>query len=184
MPEAVTSAGWFPVATAFAGYAAGFVTEWFRDSRTARREREARAEKRADDLRARRAEFQRQTLLDLQEAMFQLARAAGTLYHQDVMTFRKTGVWGRQLVSDEVSEGHRAALARTDMLVARVRDEDIRHLVGQLRTRSGEVSTSRSEADAEGNIAAMMAAQEQANQRIGEVLRSLDELAMPASRNA
>lgn len=181
MPEAVTSAGWFPVATAFAGYAAGFVTEWFRDSRTARREREARAEKRADDLRARRAEFQRQTLLDLQEAMFQLARAAVALHHQDAMTFRNTGVWGRQPVSDELSEGHRAALARTNMLVARVRDEDIRHLVGQLRAHSAEASISRSEADAGRCIASMMGAQEQANERVGEILRSLDELAMPGA---
>ncbi len=106
------SAGWFPVVTAFTGWAAGLLTEWFRDSRIARRERDASVAKRADDLRTRRVEFQRQTLLDLREAMFQLARAEGAIHHQDDMTFRKTGVWGRQPVSDELSERHRAAMVR------------------------------------------------------------------------
>lgn len=174
--HAQQSIGWLPVATAFGGYGTAFITEWFRDLRTTRREREARAAKWADDLRARQVEFQRQTLLDLQETMFQLARATGSIHHQDDKTFRKTGVWGKQLVDDGLSEGHRVAMARTNMLEARVRDDEIRHLVGQFRTCCAGASTSRSEADAGRCMASMMGIQEKTNERIGQVLRSLDVL--------
>lgn len=44
MPETVTSTSpiWLPLFTALGGYVIGFISEWFRDRRASRREREAR----------------------------------------------------------------------------------------------------------------------------------------------
>jgi hypothetical protein len=48
---------------------------------------------RHDKLFEQRIGFQRQTLLDLQEASMQLARSVAAIHHQDVMAYRSTGKW-------------------------------------------------------------------------------------------
>jgi hypothetical protein len=85
--------GWFPALTLLVGFGVKSVSDWFQDRRALRREREARTEARRDQLRERRSDFQRQTLLDLQEAASDLIRACGAIYVQNVAAFRQTGLW-------------------------------------------------------------------------------------------
>ena len=60
----------------------------------------ARGAARWDQILERRNAFQRQTLLDLQEALMKLGRTCGQMHHQDVMTYRQTGEWQCSVVSE------------------------------------------------------------------------------------
>src|SRR5687768_4612193 len=65
---------WFPVFTLLLGYGTKAFSDWFQHRRAREREREARDAARRDQLFERRTSFQRQTLLDLQEAIMRLTR--------------------------------------------------------------------------------------------------------------
>jgi hypothetical protein len=174
MPE-ITTSSWFPVLTLLLGYATKSLTDWLEHRRNTRREREAREAVRRDQLFERRTSFQRQTLLDLQEASMQLARSVGAIHHQDKMAYRSTGKWSKQLLGDELSEGNRLAQARTGLLGARVRDDTIRELIDKLKTYSAEVINSPTPEDSERAESSMTVVFDELNQRIGEVLRKLDD---------
>src|SRR5260370_35432981 len=98
----VTSSECFPVMTVVTGSIMKAVSDRLEHSRALQRERENRKEMRRIQLAERRADFQRQTLLDLQEVLKDFARAAGAAYHADVMAFKKTGTWAKQLVPAEI----------------------------------------------------------------------------------
>jgi hypothetical protein len=174
MPD-ITTSSWFPVVTLLLGYAAKSLDEWLGYRRNARREREAREAVRRDQVFERRTSFQRQTLLDLQEAAMQLARSVGAINHQDKLAYNSTGEWSKQQLPDDLSEGNRLAQARTGMLGARVRDDSIRELLAKLKTHSQETISSPSREDSERALKSMALAHDELNQHIGEVLRKLDD---------
>jgi hypothetical protein len=178
MPD--TPAGWFPVLTLLLGYATKSASEWVQHRRTTQRDREAREAAQQDQLSERRASFQRQTLLDLQEAMMQLVRMAGAVHHQDVMAYRKTGKWQKQLFGEELSESARLAAARSSMLSVRVRDDSIRALVGKVKSDANDAGMCATEEESQVALRSMAAAFENLNQRIGEVLRKLDDEPLPS----
>ncbi len=173
MPDALQ--GWFPAFTLFIGYAAGWLSEWLQHRRASQRERDARLDARQDQLRERRATFQRQTLLDLQESLLQLVRSAAVMHHQDVMAYRKTGNWQKQLYDNEISEDFRLAHARTTMLSVRVRDDTVRDLVNTLKSHATNSGMCATQKDSELHIWEMTTTYENLNHHIGEILRSLDD---------
>jgi hypothetical protein len=170
MPD--TPAGWFPVFTLLLGYATKAVSDWLQHRRTSERERQAREAARLDRLSERRTNFQRQTLLDLQEAVMQLIRTTGAMHHRDVMAFRKTGEWQKQLFGEELSENNRLANVRCSMLAVRVRDDSVRDLVAVVKSHAGDAGMCASQEEGERAMRAMAAESEKLNQRIGELLRS------------
>ena len=172
---AEATVGWFPVFTLLLGYAVKAATDWLQHRRTSERERQAREAARRDQLFERQTTFQRQTLLDLQEAIMQLVRCAGAMHHQDVMAFRETGEWRKQLFEEELNENARLATARTSMLAVRVRDASVRDLVAVVRSHSVNAGLSASQAEGDRELYAMATEFERLNQRIGEVLRKLDD---------
>jgi hypothetical protein len=174
MPD-ITTSNWFPILTLLLGYATKSLSDWLEYRRNTRREREAREAVRRDKLFEQRTDFQRQTLLDLQEACMQLARSVGAIHHQDEMAFRSTKKWCKQLLSDDLDEGNRLAQARTGMLGARVRDETIRELIDKFKTYSAEAIDSPTPNDSERAVISMTVVFAELNQRIGEVLRKLDD---------
>jgi hypothetical protein len=95
---AISSNVWIPIATLLLGYIASLVTEALRDRRLSDREREARAAEREAVREShererieRRKDFQRETLLHLQDVLLQLVRTFGEEHNQDVMLSRKAG---------------------------------------------------------------------------------------------
>ena len=174
-----TAAGWFPVFTLVLGYATKAVSDWVQHRRATEREREARLVARQEQLAERRAAFQRQTLLDLQEAMMQFVRTAGAMHHQDVMACRKTGKWQKQLFGEELAENSRIANARTSMLKVRVRDDSVRELLQAMKDHASAAGICGSQEEGDRAMDAMGAAFERLNQRIGEVLRQLDDAEQP-----
>ena len=77
-----------------------------------------------------RRSFNRETLLAVQEAAAKLARATGKTYHDDTMEYAKSGLWGREIASDEANDlGFEAT---PDIQLHRVRLEDA-ELRGQIQ---------------------------------------------------
>src|ERR1700680_2831546 len=120
------------VETLLLGYLTKSISDWLDFRRISKREREAREEARRDKLFERRVEFQRATLLDLQEAVMNLVRTASQMHVQDIKAHNETGIWQRQLFGEELSEAARLAHARVALLSVRVRDEAVRNLVDDI----------------------------------------------------
>jgi hypothetical protein len=100
-----------------------------RDIRTLKREQTARKADRDDRLQEQRHEWQRQTLLDLQDELQKLARATGKILHHDLMTVReKGGVF--QIGDAALSDQHLAATVGVQKLRARILADGLRALVG------------------------------------------------------
>jgi DNA-binding HxlR family transcriptional regulator len=100
------------------------------------------------------------------------------------MAYRSTGKWGKQLLSDELDEGARLAQARTGMLAARVRDDTTRELTDKLKNRASDAIVARTPEDSERAEIDVTLIYTELNQRIGEVLRKLDDaeqVDLPAS---
>lgn len=182
----VTVPYWSPLVTAILGFASGAILEWARDARAHKREREAQASTRDREREARdaarrdqrfkwRTDFQRETLLNLQEEAFKLMRTASEAHHHDVMALRAGVPWHKQLYPLDLSDRHFSAAVQTKKLQVRVADEGVRKLVDELKELSGSVLFSRNEEVGEQASAKMALAYDELNDRIGELLRKLED---------
>jgi hypothetical protein len=165
---------YLPIITLLIGYATKAVSDWLDFRRLSEREREAREESRRDRLFERHNTFQRQTLLDLQEALMQLTRSSAAINHQDVMAYRKTGKWQKQLLGDDLSEGNRVVIARVSMLSVRVRDKALRDLVRDLKDDCAKLGLCESEAESRSVMKGVLELFAIVNEQIGQILRDID----------
>jgi len=148
---------------------------WLADRRLTGRDRERRREERHERLVTRRNDFQRETLLALQDASQKLLRNTGASLHQDVVAHRTTGKWQQQQLPDDLSNDQLRLNTEAMLLASRVRDEEVRALADRLRTQTAVVGLSTSEGEAEGRMMAAADTQTTLIQRIGEIVRGLDE---------
>lgn len=185
-PEQNSILYWLPLITAVLGFVSGGFTEWMRDRRaykreqashklTRDREREARNALRRDQLLERRANFQRETLLELQEELAKLVRATGEGNHLDNMAERAGGNWQKQLYPPELDSRIHSANVKTLMLGIRVRDAATRNMVDELRKACIEVTLCLTKAESERAVLKSMSVYAALNNRIGELLRKLDD---------
>lgn len=172
---APSTLSWFPVMTLLIGYLAGFLSEWFRDRRTTIREREARQAMRTTVIADRRAEFQRQALLELQDAVSQLARATGVIHHQDTMAYKSSGKWGQNRLINNWDEEFRKAQVRTTILAARVRDDVVRGLVERFRNDCTDVIVATTQPDSDNYLMKSFDTNNALQERVGIVIRALDD---------
>ena len=166
---------WFPVVTLVVGAALNALFDALADRRTSAREREARHEQRLDTVRLRRVEFQRATLLELQEVTAQYVRFHGRANHEDEMAFRISGVWGRQQLTTEVDDGLHKTQVRLTILKERVRDARIRQHSKALLDASVAVTLSKSQSQAAAGVLELIERQTELQEQVGTVLRSLDD---------
>jgi hypothetical protein len=177
---AVSQEVWLPLATLVGGYLFSLLTEAFRDKRQRDREeaqredeREVRETERRQLAEAQRQEFQRSTLLELQEVLHDLGRTYGHMHYLDVMSLRKTGSWKpRPILDEEMNAKALAAEQRSNILLARVADESLRNLVRAIKEAGGRLTTAQSETESNEAIGRSFEAFTSANERIGELLRS------------
>ncbi len=119
---------WLPIVTLLTGALLAGGAGWLRDRRAWARAREDRA----DDRLVRAAEFQRQTILSLQEALQKVGRAEGRMSHEDHMAFKETQRWGENLHSPDASINAGAAMQDLQMLRSRIIDGEVRRLAARL----------------------------------------------------
>lgn len=149
-----------PMATFLLGQLSLILMEWFRI-------RQVRKQRRGDA----RDDFQRQTLLELQDTLDEVARDAAM-----VIVLWEQGLQLPGQRSDDHNDSSPAqdllqAILRLPTLAERVQDQAVRRLVGQLDVTLREAIASENEGAAE----AMRRTQnlrQQANERIGTLLRS------------
>lgn len=163
------------IITFLAGFAAKGVSDWLQDRRLTMRERDARREARRDFLRQRCSEFQRQNLLELQEASMKLVRATAQLYLHDEVSFRRTREWQREPIPGDVNEGTRSLQAETATLVVRIHDSEVRELTSDLKSACTEVVFGRTYEVSERIFQQLGPIHLKLNERIGLILRSLDD---------
>lgn len=165
---------WLPLITAVAGFASGGFTEWARDRRTYKRERDARDSARRSQQVDQRNEFQRKTLVDLQDAAMTLMQATTALHQFDLLSYVRVGKWHHELYPAEIDRDDQLANAATAILGVRVRDEEVRTLLQQSKDRLYEATVLST--NIENSRLAMREAGNkfvELNERIGEVLRTL-----------
>lgn len=171
----IEPAVWFPVVTLLIGFGTKWIADFAQHRWNARREREARLEQRRDLLRQRAADFQRETLLALQDSSAKLVRATGKSHHQDVLAARAGGAWGRQQLVDNVSDEFFQAQVATSTLRVRVRDDQVRNLALAVSDHCIAATMSTDQRAAERTLLVMSDASIALNERIGELLRNLDD---------
>jgi hypothetical protein len=95
--------------------------------------------------------------------------------HRDEMEYRKSGKWGGQLFSEELNDSAHTANVTIMVLTTRVRDERIRELVTTFRSQANRVGISKTREAAKEALEQMSTVLEPLHERIGEVLRKLDD---------
>jgi hypothetical protein len=128
--------------------------------------------------------FQRETLLELQDAVHDEMRAATKAYLHDGREFRKTGEWGRSLLGEELNQHAAEASRRTALLLERVASDNVRSRVKEAKAAAHQVLMARDSVTAEEVFARMGDEGQRAIEHIGQALRSLyvDEDAPPRLR--
>lgn len=159
-----------------AGGALTLFSGWLADTRLNAREREGRKDERSERLAIRRSDFQRETLLALQTASQRLIRNTGASLHQDIMAHRTGSEWQKQQLPDNLSDEHLQWNTETLLLASRVRDDEVRGLADQLRSQCTVVGFSGGQTEAEGRMAAAAVTQDALIQRIGFLVREIDEI--------
>ncbi len=120
---------WAVIGLPFSGYLAAVATEYLRGRQTLTRERETRQEARAAAREDARDAFERETLIELQDAMAVLMRNAARTHHETEMEYRQSGTWGRRALPEEIGGEPAIALVHDfQRLRVRVLDGELRAL--------------------------------------------------------
>jgi hypothetical protein len=165
---------WLPLATLVIGFGGASINEWLRDRRQEKREASAREAERALRREERRDEFQRQALLELQEAGVDLGRSVAKAHRHDLREQRESGKeWAALRLGRELDEENRLASLRARMLEERILDDELRDLVQQYIELSNEVLVAPSEAVAVAEFGALLSSNASMQARLGILLRQL-----------
>lgn len=158
-----------------AGGALTLFSGWLADTRLNTRERERRNEERRERISIRRSDFQRETLLALQNASQKLIRNTGASLHQDIVAHRTGAKWQNQQLPDNLSDEYLKWNTEVLLLASRIRDDEVRSLGDRLRSQCAAVSISSNEDEAERWMASAGSTQDALIQRIGFLVREIDE---------
>jgi hypothetical protein len=174
MPDG-SGSSWLPFATLMIGYGVKSIEDWIQHRREMAKDREGRLATQRDQRIANRITFQRETLLQLQEAVQKLGRATGRTNHLDEMAFRKTNEWGKQMLPEDLNEGYFAASTQTALLSSRVRDDTVRQLTESFRAVSSKAILAETAADAHSQLQSLMGISNELHGRIGKLIRTIDD---------
>ena len=158
----------FPFVTLIIGWILSEMGSWFKNYREEKARKRIRAEQKLDE----RTGFQRQTLIDLQDGLFELAKLTGHFYSEDEMAYKQSGVWGKNLGSDEESRKHQDILIRTNVLMVRVADGKLREEVDGMRSLCTTISIARSQEEADQAFEEAKLLFAAINSHVGTLLRS------------
>ncbi|MET4675887.1 MULTISPECIES: hypothetical protein [unclassified Luteibacter] len=162
---------WFPVITLILGAALKGMGDFILEGQKAKREIQARLESNAETRRARAVDFQRETLLDLQEALQGMARATGRTNFEDIMNYRATKKWQSTRLSEDASAKFQEFAVKVTRLRVRVEDDETRNMTAEFSNRCTSVSRASDENDSDLKLAEAIQVFSKLNERIGDLLR-------------
>jgi hypothetical protein len=146
------------------GLAGGVVIEQLRTRRDLAARTEARRDQRDDS--------QRQTLLELQEAVAHYARLVVQSHHHDAIAFDTTGEWGKTPRGDDLDEDFRLAQMRSRLLAERVRDDQLRSFIYGFTNRGVLATMAPTKDKATQGMDDWMESMARVQDRLGEILRT------------
>jgi hypothetical protein len=162
------SAFWGVIGT-IVGAAASIGTTWLTNRNAAALQSSAKA---AEQLENRRA-FQRQTLVELQDAFHDAIRHISVAYLADRHAHANGIAWGKNILPDGLAEQIRLANRQVMLLVERVHDDSLRKTIKGLMAQANSVGDSGSVDEAEARLDHVTMQSIAAIERTGETLRSL-----------
>jgi hypothetical protein len=166
---------WLPLATAAGGYAIKALDDWRKERRDDRRTDQQRANDLEDERRHRESDFQREVLIELQEALNEVLTAAHRVVSERQTEVERRGVsWDASRATDETLEWERALLARITVLRARVKDDAARQLVDSATAVIASADLTVQTTSASGARQVLFSAGDFAtefNERAGQLLR-------------
>jgi Arc/MetJ family transcription regulator len=127
------------------GAIASIATTWMANHSTYK----LQLEKARDERAVRASAFQRETLLELQEAVHDALRLINRAHIEDSKAHQATKEWGKNMLSDDINEGVRLAQRRVSILVERVADDHLRSIVNNMSKDATRVLLARSGQEAQ-----------------------------------
>jgi hypothetical protein len=164
----VDAALWGLIGT-IVGALASIGTTWISGRHAVSLQRQAASLDRLERARA----FQRETLIELQDALHDALRMVTRAHLEDVAAFKKGEKWGSSFLSAEVNEGVRLAARRVSILIERVANDALRSDLKKIAGATGQVCLANSEAEGQASLEHAYATGNNVTQHIGSVLRSL-----------
>ena len=144
-----------------------------RERLTTRREQAARDEQYERDRKAARDTFQRDNILALQSAISDLIRAAYQELDRVLAELKQTGDWATRTWETPTATGWSDAVLRLELAQARVFDDRLRSLAGELRDLAGKSIWANSPAASKRHSRQMEPVYLQFNEVITNILPSL-----------
>lgn len=166
---------WFPVLTLVLGVSLKAVFDLLSSSSKARIDKAVRVELRKEKILMQRIDLQRLALVDLQTALADVMRAAGTQYLFDLREQRNTGSWGKGLMADTESESDRLAFRAVTLAKVRVHSSEVRNIAEQLISACASVGHAESMEEAKDWMTVSGNLFERANEIVGAELRQLQD---------
>jgi hypothetical protein len=164
-----------PIITVSIGFAFGILTEWFRDARAYRREREARSDARAETKAEQRRDFQRQSLIALQDAICELIADLRLHVGEKSAVVLEGKDWNEAVASKEVAIKSMISRDRVVTLRARVSDDLTRRLTQAVLVACASTVRAKSKEGVFEGLEKMKEGLEGVSERIGIMLRTLDD---------
>ena len=162
------SAIWGLVGT-FIGAAASIITTYLTNRNAAKLQSDARGVERIERSRA----FQRETLLELQNAFHDAIRATAMAQLADVRASREGAAWGKNKLPDSLAEEVRVANRRVMLFVERVADDSVRAKVKAVMADASRVGLSSSREESQAMLDQVTFSSIAALEEIGKTLRAL-----------
>jgi hypothetical protein len=165
------SAVWGLIGT-IVGALASIGTTWISGQSASNLQKQASSLERMEKGRA----FQRDTLVELQDALNDALRMMARTFFEDCESFKQSGNWdwGKSFLSEEVSEEVRLANRRMSILIERIADDQLRFELKEIMKMSVQVSFAKSHNEAEAIChLASTTAYNNVMAHLGNVLRSL-----------
>jgi hypothetical protein len=154
------------------GFALGSLSDLFKHQLILKRDREARASERKKARTVQRSEFQRESLLSLQEAATSLMDATIESYRDG---------WGKSIgqpsttmSSIDIDRAYWKADAMTHMLQVRVRDKQIREKCDAFRKKCSEAAEIFPD-HAKAKVSSALEAVKQIHEEVGKAITALDD---------
>jgi hypothetical protein len=145
----------------------------YRERLATRRELTIRDQQYERDRKAARDAFQRESILALQSAVFDVIKAVYDELDRVLTELRTTGKWPGRQWETPTAAGWSAAVLKLESSRARVFDEELRSLAGELRTVAGDAVWAESRDTAERFSQPLELLQRQFQEAVTRVLPSL-----------
>ena len=144
----MNAAAW-GVIGAIVGALASIMTTWLTNRHTAALQRQQSSDERKEHHR----DFQRETLIALQDVMHEYLRMIASAHFEDLKAFAGGADWGRTLISKEISDGCMLTARRAVILMERIENDELRSNLKTLHKLLGDVTMMRSKDTAEAKLA-------------------------------